>query len=164
MKRLKLLIFLISLGFSSCEKDDICAADTPTTPNVVIEFFDNTTNLSASVSKLEVSEDGNATIYKVFNESKIKIPLKTDLDIVKYKFVLNKGAVATENTDYLEFKYVRNNVFISRACGYKTLFTLNTNSPTRTDTSIPVNYWIKRIEVSKPSILNENETHIKIYF
>jgi Family of unknown function (DUF6452) len=158
-----ILLLLISLGFSSCEKDDICAADTPTTPNVVIEFFDNTSNLLTAVPNMAVSENGSETVYKTFNDSKIKIPLKTDLDLVKYKFVLNAN-LATKNTDYLEFNYSRNNVFISRACGFKTVFTLNTNSPTHTDAVIPDTKWIKRIEVSKPSILNENETHIKIYF
>jgi hypothetical protein len=39
------VLFLFTVCFSSCEKDDICDANTPTTPQLVIEFYDavNTT-------------------------------------------------------------------------------------------------------------------------
>ena len=41
MKKIQLLfICLFSISFSSCEKDDICEATTPTTPKLVIEFYD----------------------------------------------------------------------------------------------------------------------------
>ncbi len=35
------LFLLISFSFLSCEKDDICDATTPTTPRLVIEFYDS---------------------------------------------------------------------------------------------------------------------------
>ena len=36
MKKIILLLFVIALSFSGCEKDDICDADTVTTPRLVI--------------------------------------------------------------------------------------------------------------------------------
>jgi Family of unknown function (DUF6452) len=176
MKKIAALL-LVALSFSSCEKDDICSAETDTTPQLVIEFFDYTLSTSKAVTKLSVKETGE-TYPIAFNnllaidnpsrfitsEAKIKIPLKIDLDTVKYEFKLNTGGDLLENTDYLEFNYARNTVYVSRACGFKTLFSLNTNSPTKTDTTLPVNFWIRKITVTQPNILNENETHIKIYF
>ena len=42
------ILFLLLLSFTSCEKDDICDANTPTTPRLVIDFY----NISdASVKK-----------------------------------------------------------------------------------------------------------------
>jgi len=38
MKKIFLLLFVFSL--LGCEKDDICESTTPTTPRLVIEFYD----------------------------------------------------------------------------------------------------------------------------
>lgn len=162
----KIIIYLLIVVFSllSCEKDDLCAADTPTTPQVIIEFFDNNTTEPKTVTKLKIQEFGSNVDLGTFDASKIKIPLKTNFDVTKYSFILNSDKPSLLNVDYLEFNYSRNNVYISRACGYKTLFTLNNNSPTKTDNIVPDTFWIKNIIISKPNILNEDETHIKIYY
>ena len=159
---------LILVAFSNCEKDDICAADTPTTPQVVLEFFDNDSQLAKNVTNLNVQEIGSANALPTFNNvSKIKLPLKATTDFTKYKLILNFGNTtnpAIVNEDNLQFDYTRNNVYVSRACGFKTLFTLALNSPTRTDKAVPDGFWIKSIVIATPNILNENETHVKIYF
>ena len=41
MKKIISLLLLFTFGLSSCEKDDICDANTPTTPRLVITFYDN---------------------------------------------------------------------------------------------------------------------------
>ena len=150
----------------SCEKDDICAADTPTTPQVVIEFFNKTTTASKEVTSLKIQEFGNNNVLGIFNGSKIKIPLKTNFDITKYTFTLNSDKPLLINPDNLEFNYTRNVVYISRACGYKTNFMLDTNKLILEPEipNSPPTEWISRISISKPNILNEDETHIKIYF
>ena len=58
MKQLFLLL-LLSVFFSSCEKDDICDTNTPTTPKIVIEFYDvaNPTTLK-NVTNLGVIAPG----------------------------------------------------------------------------------------------------------
>ncbi|HEX9150795.1 MAG TPA: DUF6452 family protein, partial [Flavobacterium sp.] len=101
------------------------------------------------------------------NGSEISIPLKTNEDTTTYTFILNSGNVnpALVNEDIIKFDYSRNNVFVSRACGFKTLFTLNTSNPyTHTDAAIPDEKWIQYISVEKSNIDNENDTHIKIFF
>jgi hypothetical protein len=76
-------------------------------------------------------------------------------------FVLN-GAdndTANDETVTLTFNYERSNVFISRACGYKTIFNLTNVLPTDYTGT-----WISSLTIEQPNVINENETHIRIYF
>lgn len=164
MKQLSLLLVL-SIFFSSCEKDDICDANTPTTPKVVIEFYDvaNPTTLK-NVTNLGVIAPGFTNGFGFTAVSKIKVPLKTFQDSSILHFIQNGSIDPTtdDNLDEITFNYSRKTVFVSRACGFKTLFTLNTTNPiTVTPDS---NNWIQSVIVSQPNIENEDETHIKIYF
>ena len=164
MKQLFLLL-LLSVFFSSCEKDDICDVNTPTTPKVVIEFYDvaNPTTLK-NVTNLGVIAPGFTSGFGFTATSKIKVPLKTFEDSSVLYFIQNGSIDPTtdDNLDEITFNYNRKTVFVSRACGYKTLFTLNSTNPiTVTPDS---NNWIQNVIVSQPNIENEDETHIKIYF
>ena len=164
MKKTIIILLLVSLLFSSCESDDICDSTTPTTPQLVIEFFNDVTNASANVNKLKIQDSETSSLLGTFDVSKIKIPLKTDSNISKYSFTLNSDTPAVSNLDQLEFDCNRNTFFISRACGYKTNYVLNNTTTILVKESSNVTEWIKRIIVTKPNILNEDETHIKIYF
>jgi uncharacterized protein DUF6452 len=164
MKKLKIiaLSILLANSFWGCEKDDICTEGTPTTPSVVIEFYDalNPTNLK-SVTNLMVVSPGYAEVPYT-SASKIKVPLKTNDIATSFDFIQNGSDedTANNNTDVLTFNYTKNDVFISRACGFKTVFQLSAGTPLIPDTS----NWIQNIVVEQPNIQNENETHIKIYF
>ncbi|MBG6109589.1 hypothetical protein IWX84_000448 [Flavobacterium sp. CG_9.10] len=176
MRKIILLVLVFALSFSSCEKDDICDANTPTTPRMVITFYDFANpSVLKNVTDLKVVGAG-LTDGVIFNatasgESKfltsgntISIPLKTNEDTTGFSFTLNSGNSnpALVNVDNIKFDYTRKDVFVSRACGFKTVFTLNaTNSYTHT---IAADKWIKYISVEKSNIENENETHIKIFF
>ena len=154
------------MSISSCEKDDICDAATATTPKLIIEFYDilNPTVLK-KVTNLAVKEVGSTAIIGFVSESKIQLPLKTNEDITKYSLILNSTDVTIDNEDFLQFNYTRQNIFVSRACGYKTIFTLDPTTPfIKTETSTPIRYWIQNITIETSNITTENETHIKIYF
>ena len=92
------------------------------------------------------------------------MPLKT-FENTSVSYFIKNGSVAPtsdDNSDSVIFNYTRKTEYVSRACGYKTLFTLNSTNPiTVTPDS---NNWIQSVVVSQPNIENENETHIKIYF
>jgi len=167
MKKILLLfICIITVSFSSCEKDDICEASTATTPKIVIEFYDflNPT-VKKNVTNLAVKEINSTTSLTYTEISKIKIPLKTNLDLTKYSFILNSTDVAIKNEDFLQFNYSRQTIFVSRACGFKTNFTLDSTLPfIKTETSIPDGYWIRNVVITTSNITTENETHVKIYF
>lgn len=160
----KIFILLIILFITSCEKDDICSDDT--TPKVVIEFYDIVvTDDLKSVANLKVTGDGLTTAYGTFSANTIEIPLRTTDDFTKYSFVLNSTDANNINTDFIQFNYTRSQVYVSRACGYKTVYQLNTSNPVVVSDTIPNDgKWIQQINVVNSTINNENETHIKIYF
>ena len=167
MKKIKpfLLLFLIANSFWSCEKDDICEAGTPTTPRVIIEFYDNLNPASKkTVTNLGIVSEGMTTGILFNGVSKIEVPLKTTDNLTKYSFIFDSKNtdVTLQNEDQLDFNYTRNDVFISRACGFKTVFNLNqTNGITQ---NADTNQWIKEIQIKQNTILNEDEIHVKIFF
>ncbi|MBW4360125.1 DUF6452 family protein [Flavobacterium taihuense] len=177
----KIIAFLLILGFasSSCEPDDICDPNTPTTPRMLIQFFDiSNPSLKKNVTNLKVIGEGMTDgvvltptgideAKYVTNENNVLLPLKTDADVVKYKFILNYGNKnpLLVNEDNLEFKYTRENAYVSRACGFKTIFNLDLNNPfTLTDSSTSDGKWIQYAIVAQNNITYENETIIKIFF
>ena len=106
MKKIILLLLLLSLSFSSCEKDDICDATTATTPKLIIEFYDilNPTVLK-KVTNLAVKEVGSTSVLGFISESKIQLPLKTNEDLTKYGLILNSTDATIDNEDFLQFNY-----------------------------------------------------------
>ena len=157
---------MLSLSFSGCEKDDICVDDT--TPRLIIEFFDDASpaNLK-NVTNLKVTGVGETDALKVFTGvSKIELPLKNIDDTTQYILILNStSTTGANNEDFLQFDYTRQNVYVSRACGYKTIYELNSpNGVTLTDAATPDQLWIRNISIQTTNIESENEVHIKIYF
>jgi hypothetical protein len=103
----------------------------------------------------------------LINGSTVSIPLKTDADATTFSFILNYGNSnpALVNEDILKFNYVREELFVSRACGFKTNYTLDPIVPyLHTDAAVPDLKWIQYIAVKNSIIANENETHLEIYF
>ena len=97
----------------------------------------------------------------------MSIPLKTDADVTSFSFVLNFGNSNTAliNEDILKFNYSRTDIFVSRACGFKTEFTLDPITPfVHTDAAVADEKWIQYIAVKNSIIDNENETHLEIFF
>jgi len=162
-----LLVLLVGSSFLSCEKDDICAEGTPTTPNVVIRFFrsDNTSVLNP-VSNFKYYVEGMTdTITITASTDSIRVPLRVDATQVKWGFILRQTGTGgtTRNTDYLTFDYTKQQTYVSRACGYKTTFNL-TEDPVQTDAPGENTLWIDEVEVEKYNIEDENERHISIYY
>jgi hypothetical protein len=177
----KIFAFLLTILMSiltGCEKDDICTEET--TPRLILEFYDTSNNaVLKNVVNLKVKGEGaadfivfNTTLPEadpnryLFNGNKIELPLKIDGTTTKYSLTLDSTSPTGTNEDILQFNYTPHNVFVSRACGYKTTFTLepSPNGVIKTDTTIPVSFWIQDMNILTTNIVTENETHIKIYF
>lgn len=169
------LFIIIVNSFWSCEKDDICAEGTPTTPSLIIEFYDkyNTTvlkNLTA-FKAIEINSDepvlyGN-TRSTMANGNRISIPLRTDKESTTYRFILNSTSENDLNEDVITFNYLTRRVYVSRACGFKSLFDLKPGEQEMANPELipgEDGAWISDIIVEKTNIEDENETHIKIYF
>ncbi|WP_289658010.1 DUF6452 family protein [Flavobacterium panacagri] len=174
MKKLVSILLIFTFGLSSCEKDDICDANTPTTPRLVITFYkdiDPTTPAPVVNMTVKGKDETNPIIFNesatdstqyYVNTSKISIPLRTDANTTTYEFTYNAGATS-RNTDILTFTYTRENIYVSRACGFKMNFTLDQAIPVvRTDPD-GIN-WMLSINVLNRNIVSEDETHINIVF
>jgi hypothetical protein len=59
--------------------------------------------------------------------------------------------------------YSRTNEFVSRACGFKTTYTLDPITPLHTDAPTPDLKWISAIAVKNSIINNENENTPEIF-
>lgn len=173
MKKIILLVAAIAFIFTSCEKDDICDASTSTTPRLVIRFYDvNNASVAKNVTNLTIIGQGNTTAVSfggstLINGNTVSIPLQTDVDITKFRFILNFGNSnpAVVNEDEIQLNYSRKNEFVSRACGFKTVYTLDPITPfVHTDAPTPDLKWISAIAVKNNIINNENETHLEIFF
>ena len=151
MKKYLVLTILFLVTFLSCEKDDICIENT--TPNLIIRFYDN--DIQTELKQLDamyvwVVDYDSISIYNNVTIDSIVIPLNLTEDITKY--VIEKNAIK----DTIEFNYFRNDIFVSRSCGYKTNFeNLEIKSHTLN--------WIKNYTIINPIIENETAAHINIY-
>jgi len=158
-------ILLISIIWS-CEKDEICIEET--TPRLVIRFFDkdnpedfkSVTNLRVEIEGIDGEFIDEETIT-IFTDS-ISIPIKVTEDITRFKLILNgaDGDALNDNEDIFDLTYSREDVFVSRSCGFKTIF-----FDAKTDLKTDTDNWIYVIEtVNNPQdILNQQSDHVKIF-
>lgn len=168
-----LIITGIALLSLNCEKDDICDPSTPVTPRLVIKFFSVDDNLPKNVTRLGIVSDNFPAADTVFNGvGEIKLALNPSSDEVEYKLILNIDNANQDiiYTDIIKFNYSRKVEYVSRACGYKTVYDLNNSvdlpPPFLLNNLFPIvqGNWIKNILIENYSITSENETHVKIYY
>jgi len=73
------LLLIFTSSFSSCEKNDICAEETPTTPRLIIEFYDSiNTSVLKNVANLKATGNGASTSLEFNGVNTIRLPLKTN--------------------------------------------------------------------------------------
>jgi hypothetical protein len=178
MKKIISFLLLFAFGLSSCEKDDICDANTPTTPRLIITFYDKNNPTVRKKPKNLTVIGLNQPKGIIFNESapleedkylantdSIAVPLRTNAETTTYDFTLNSGDEnpLLINTDRIQFDYTHQEIYVSRACGFKSIFQALTLL--RTDPNAD-GLWMNEIFIVTPNnnIENENEAHIKIFF
>ena len=166
------LIITFSM-FVACEKDDLCAETTPTTPQLIISFKDaNNTTESKTVESLAVFAIENNDLILIetingINTDSIAIPLNNDVEVSNFKFYKNYSIIdgvveGDENHIYLEYNAVE--VFISRACGFiNNYIDLSVFNYDPNTFGTPAGNWISGCEVINPIIENENQAHVNIF-
>lgn len=160
----------------SCERDDICPESTQTTSSLIIDLYDadNPESKKNAFNLLVFGIDNENFLpgYGSVTEDQLILPLKTDDNTTTY--VVHKDYsyddndtpddtsddIIGGNPDVITINYSRKDVYVSRACGYKTVFeniTLNVEDD--------VDRWIISIEdlTDNQPIENENATHFNIY-
>lgn len=190
MPKLKNTLFAIALILLtvSCERDDICAEGTSTTPRLLIGFYDisnpeqekNVSRLTAYGENLVVDENGDpiqptqnseATVVFNTNTTELALPLLVEAEgeevTIRYilekstNFRLDDDSNTNSNEDIIEVKYIPQFIYVSRACGYKSIFT--ELEVTRIDD--PDN-WILNISIDNGignTVENENNIHVQIF-
>jgi hypothetical protein len=174
MKKFSLLVILIILIGASCERDDICAETTPTTPQLIIRFYDiNEQDNTKQVRLLTVNGvDPEGTVLEniVTNTStdSIVLPLRFQNEniVTASRFELKRDSdfdtdtndTTFSNTDVIVVSYTPEFVYVSRACGYKSVF-----NETQNTLIIDSDNWIFSYEIINPTIDNENSAHIILY-
>ncbi len=189
MKKIKVLILFITIALISCERDDICAETTATTPRLLIEFYDNSEpDDLKSASRLTIYGDSpdisipndddfsGAILVEPFeleriynsNTSSAGLPLIIDSDGVTTtsRFILEKDTnlrldsdnTTNSNVDIIEISYIPEFVYVSRACGYKSIF----NNLSITLEASDGSSWIQNIDIIETTIENENTVHVRI--
>ena len=179
MKKFLLLCVVCSsliVVFFSCEKDDICAETTPTTPELIIRFNDITSpEDTKNVTDLfAYALDGNTAIaisgMTVATRDSIGIPLRTDM--TSTQFVLHKDYeiddndtpddpsddIVLGNPEVVTVTYEPTEVYVSRACGFKTVFNNLTFS-----VDLDGDNWILNSEIVSTNVENETAAHVKVF-
>ncbi|MDA8951766.1 DUF6452 family protein [Flavobacteriaceae bacterium] len=156
MRKYYLLLTLIALLVSSCEKDDFCIE--PITPNMVIRFY-NATNITQtkSVEDLSVTPEGFDELYSNANLDSILIPL----DVTSNQIIYNLSSES--NIDIITINYDVEEVFVSRSCGFKAIFNnVSVTSDVSNDWIIGLTETLENT-ITIPTIDNETAAHVKIF-
>ncbi|WP_298494896.1 DUF6452 family protein [uncultured Algibacter sp.] len=176
MKKISLLIIiLVIVGNYSCERDDICPDSTPTTPRLIIDFLDATDpDVFKNVFDLVVigvDNDDYLSDYIFTDTDDVVLPLKTTDNTTEY--ILVSGASVNNNDtpddtsddfidgnqDRIVINYSREQVFVSRACGFKTIF----KNVTLTIVDDGDNWMLSREPLTdNQSVEDETTTHFNI--
>ena len=143
-----------------CTRDDICSVNTDTTPKLIITFKDISNPLvSKSVSNLTILSADNIDlrVFETATTDSIAIPINPNLDLTSLLFIKN-DVDDTGDTDALTFNYMRENIYVNRACAFKTIFSeLNPVLTPEDDAT-----WIRTITLLNTMIENEIEAHLTI--
>ena len=180
------LAILTGLIIVSCERDDICAEATQTTPALSVEFRDviNDDDLK-SVRRLRViaiDENQNAIdtlSLENADPSAVILPLLIGPEntndnvenIITTRYILEENSDLADDDDeetssnivILEISYTNEFVYVSRACGFKSIFRLQ---PTTGARILPADdeddQWAVRTVIENELIENENEAKVLI--
>ncbi len=169
------MAFLIT---GSCERDDICSNDTSTTPRLFIEFRDiNNQDELKPVRRLRVIGIDEAGVpidtlsIEETDPSSVLLPLRVleQGTLTTTRYILEKNSDLADDDDdttnseqvIIEIRCTGNFVYVSRACGYKSVFDFGLNG-SFIITNNPDN-WALNSEIVNDFIENEDEAQVYIY-
>jgi len=147
----------------SCTRDDLCPADTATTPSMLVVFndFQNSDNRKA-VEGLSIETDDleRKIVVARSTTDSVVLPLDVNGQETAYRFI---KTIITEtdtivNIDNILFTYDKNDVYVNRACGFRAEFR-NLNAEWQSQGS---ESWIKQVIINRDSIVDETEAHLTI--
>ena len=163
MQKHSIILLLVALCITfGCTRDDICSEATQTTPLLIITFKDAINPVQYKlVSNLSVTttDDPAIEFIKSVTTDSIVIPLKNNVDITRLIFTEGDTEESEGNPDTVTFSYIRENIYLNRACAYKTIYKeINMEVDPENNTN-----WIQNSEILLTNVENENQAHITIF-
>jgi len=172
-KIITILVFLLLT--ISCEKDDICTTPNADTAHLVIRFYDyNNQDTPKEVTNLlivGILDNGDLISDGIVStRDSIAIPLRilennTSFILTTDTVIDDQGTtdisddtITSGNSDNIVLNYENEELFISKACGFKNIFN-NVNLDLVPD----ADNWISDSNVVNNKIENENNAHIHIF-
>jgi len=148
-----LVIFALFGGLIACERDEICIDSI--TPHLVIRFYDQESPEAFKTPNLEVQIIG-LTDTLSFTSDSIALPLNVNSS--QTSFILSSIEGTERNADTLTVVYDVNDLFVGRACGFKSIF-LNPVYQRTPDSD----NWISSFISTNDLIENEENAHLNIF-
>ena len=187
MKKISLLILLIIIIANfSCERDDICAESTATTPQLIVRFFNvaaqESTKTVTDLRVFGVNDLGESIVIPeldIVDTDSIALPLNTSAN--ETKFLLHRNYevndndtpdddtddFVTGNPDIITVSYTTEQVYVSRACGFKTIFNdlVFSIEQEADDPDDDLGNWLQQFIITTTNNTVEDETaaHITIF-
>lgn len=194
MKSKSYLFLIITIFFVSCERDDICPEGSPSTPRLLVEFFDIAdTDVLKDVPRLTVypdneniteptTEDPSGAILqepfllpRVFNTNlnnaglPFLVGIEGERATLRYFFErdtnlrLNDDTSTTSNIDVVEISYIPEFIYVSRACGFRSVF-----REVEVEIIEDEDNWLLRTDFpdtieTQISVENEDITHVQLF-
>ena len=134
---------------------------------LVIEFYNLSSpdEILAVPGLFAIGLDADGLEVPIYNEivttrSSITLPLKTNDIITEFKLYKSYDVVdgvVSGNPDTIKITYEAEDVYVSRACGYKTIFDIQTFAITSDS-----DQWMIGSDILIREITNENDIHVKI--
>jgi len=187
----KCLFLIILLLVISCERDDICPESEQTTPRLLIEFFDiadpenlkTVSGFSVYPEQLFLNTSGvleppteftaSTIVFNTTATNAISLPLLigNEEDVTVTRYVLERNTdlrldddttTSSNNIDIIEITYNTEFVYVSRACGFKSIFNL-VGDQIALDATTDTDFWVGSLNILQQTIENENTVHLNIF-
>jgi len=131
-----------------CERDDFCID--AVTPKLILRFYDaDSPTTVQAVGELSIWPEGiQDTLVNNASLDSIALPLDVNSPETVYNFRMGT------TIDQITITYNVNEVFVSRSCGFKALFS--------SVLAFPSTNWIRSIETISTTIEDESAAHIHI--
>lgn len=141
---------LIMLFCISCQ-DEFCLDST--TPSLIVRFRDINTDTIKPI-KLNVGAIDLDTLINDTTLDSLVIPLNTQTNSITY-FLSKVDDSNSQSSELLTIDYDIEDVYVSKACGFKSIFKNISITTTNND-------WLLNFNTITSDITNENQAHVKI--
>ena len=163
MKKITLLLLLVLIVSSACEKDDFCIQN-PVTSKLIIDFYDDTNRETLkNVQRFSIIAQGETdSVFTNKTYNSISIPLnylnaETSETVYTLKKNDSNGAAISNEIATFSIIYDTEEEFVSRSCGFKVIFK-------NVAFSSSTNSWITAF--TPTTIINlddQSEAHVQIF-